>query len=60
MLVKATRVGFYDGLIRQPGDEFDISSKKDQGSWMEPVRKPQARKKTVAKEAKQDENTSSE
>ncbi len=60
MLVKANRVGFYDGLIRRPGDEFEISSKKELGSWMTLTRKPQTRNKTVAKEAKPDENTSSE
>lgn len=58
MEVVATRRGFYDGLIREPGDKFDVGSQKELGSWMEPVRKP--RKKTVVKGVKRAENISTE
>ena len=47
MLVKAIRKGFYDGLIREPGDLFEIGSKKELGSWMEPVRKPRKKAEVI-------------
>lgn len=34
--VRATRRGFYDKLL-EAGEEFEIRSKKDLGSWMEEV-----------------------
>ena len=58
MVVKAKRLGFYEGLIRKEGDQFSIGSKKELGSWMEPVQKPRA--KTVKKEAPKLEKPSAE
>lgn len=58
MLVKANRLGFYAGLIRKEGDQFSIGSKKELGSWMEPVQKSRA--KTVKKEAPKVEKPSAE
>lgn len=58
MLVKAKRTGFYAGLIRKEGDQFPIGSKKELGSWMEPVQKPRA--KTVKKEAPKEDTPSAE
>lgn len=52
MKVKATRRGFYGGLIREPGVEFEITSKKELGSWMQLLPKPRkvAVKKAVSEE----------
>jgi len=36
MLVRAKAKGFY-GVVRQPGDTFEIAKKEDLGKWMEPV-----------------------
>lgn len=37
MRVYASRVGYYGGVLREPGDEFDIQDDKELGSWMTPV-----------------------
>ena len=37
MKVKATKKGFY-GKLRKEGDEFEISNKKELGSWMEEIK----------------------
>lgn len=34
--VRATRRGFYDKLL-EAGEEFEIRSEKDMGSWMEKI-----------------------
>ena len=39
MKVKANKVGFY-GKLRKVGEEFDIESKKQLGSWMDLVKAP--------------------
>lgn len=41
MKVVATKQGYYGGL-REPGDEFTISSESDLGSWMHVVDDAQA------------------
>lgn len=41
MKVVATKKGYYGGL-REPGDEFTISSEDDLGSWMHVVDDAQA------------------
>lgn len=33
--VKATKRGYYAGVIREPGDEFEIKDKSKMGSWMQ-------------------------
>ena len=38
MKVKATKRGYYGSAIRDPGDQFEIASKEELGSWMEPVK----------------------
>lgn len=49
MLVKAIKVGFY-GELRKLNSEFEITSKKDLGSWMKPVVKARTAKEELAKE----------
>jgi hypothetical protein len=59
MDVVATDVGFY-GCLRYIGEEFEIASEKDLGSWMEKVatEKPVPKAKPGQKPAaKPDENT---
>lgn len=41
MKVVATKKGYYGGL-REPGDEFTISSEDDLGSWMHVIDDAQA------------------
>jgi len=54
MDVVATEVGFYGGL-RAIGEQFEIASEKDLGSWMEKVGgdkpKPEAKAKPGPKPA---------
>lgn len=35
--VRATALGFYDGGRRRVGDEFEVRSESEVGSWMERV-----------------------
>lgn len=35
--VKATQRGYYSGVIREPGDEFEIKGKGQLGSWMQVI-----------------------
>lgn len=47
MKVKANKTGFYGGLLRGPGDVFDIDDRNQLGTWMialkkKPGRKPRA------------------
>lgn len=37
MRVRATEKGYYGGMIREPGDVFDLASKDDKGRWMDPI-----------------------
>lgn len=48
--VIATKRGYYDGQIREPGDEFSIQSEKDMGSWMKKVSKPTGKATKPAKD----------
>lgn len=37
MRVVATKLGFYDGRRRQPGDEFTLRKGDKIGAWMKPA-----------------------
>jgi hypothetical protein len=37
--VRALARGYFDGQIREPGDEFDIEGSSDLGGWMMPINK---------------------
>lgn len=37
MRVYANRLGYYGGVLREPGEEFDIQDEKELGSWMSRV-----------------------
>lgn len=39
--VKATQRGYFGGIIREEGDEFEIKGKKQLGSWMQIVPAPE-------------------
>ena len=41
MKVIATKKGFY-GKLRRAGDEFEISDKKELGSWMKEIKQAKA------------------
>lgn len=34
--VRATTRGYYGGVVRQAGDEFEVETKEHVGSWMDP------------------------
>lgn len=51
--VKATKLGFYGGQLRHPGDEFEID-KALLGSWMVQIKK--TRKKKASSEDQEPED----
>ena len=42
--VRALARGYYDGVIRERGDEFEISADADLGGWMDPVSEADAKR----------------
>ena len=52
MKVKATKRGYYGSAIRDPGDQFEIASKEELGSWMEPVKVAQPKAEPPAAKPK--------
>lgn len=32
--VRATQLGYFGGVLREEGSEFEVSSKEDLGNWM--------------------------
>lgn len=42
MEVRAKEKGFYGGIIREPGDKFELKKGDKLGRWMEPVKAAKA------------------
>lgn len=42
--VRALARGYYDGAIRERGDEFEIAADTDLGGWMDPVSEADAKR----------------
>jgi len=42
--VRALARGYYDGVIRERGDEFEIEADADLGGWMDPVSEAEAKR----------------
>jgi hypothetical protein len=48
--VKAIKQGYY-GVLREPGEEFEIESPTDKGSWMESIEEEPKRRGRAVKDA---------
>lgn len=50
--VRATTRGYYGGVVRQAGDEFEVETKEHIGSWMDPAVEEKGPAKEPAKGGK--------
>ena len=48
MKVQAIKRGYFGGQIREPGETFEISSKKALGSWMQAVEEKKSSKTSAS------------
>jgi len=57
--VKATKLGFYGGVLRYEDDVFDVAKESELGSWMEPITEKKEGKAKGKKEPDEDQGSES-